>query len=818
MSLAERGSFRTECAVACFAACAFTAAARAQGVTRDNYYDFLPPAPRIVAQSRASALLHLYGDSADRAYRDVDPADGVDDARERRLLQLAEQFSPLMRRNNFSVPRDPITMLGTHPLLHVDTWQDSRRVRSDSVDLGAHGELKGDARLGTLFREFDPRTRRVGFERPEGTPERILFIDLPGDGPESWRAAYAALNPHTATRLFVHPFVHEHAEMPGSRRYELIFQYWFFYPFNNAVNTHEGDWEHINVSVTTLARAQSAVPARQVEALLSADDIGRAIAANEPLTLDSLVIGAVDYYFHQYFTTLDYIALAATDSGAGRVAPADRRYFWEDIDFVREAVRVRLAYAGGRLATHPIVFIGGNNKGPDELTAFRPKFGGALKRNSGASYPFSGTWQTVGPLDVTETVNGAVVPRLRAGTSAETPWHELIEDDDYVVFRAADIQLLPDWERLQELLEQSEAARRAWSWFVLPVYQGFPASPSLGSGLIKHVDFGNTAPMSPAYQSAWNRVRSSVDYNVFALRVLRIPISPTTPWATLRTGWGFWNVPFAVWGLLPGYNVVLMEAMPWAAGAMNIVRIPPPRTFSSGHLPRRFTTEGQGMFTQFGGHDFARLLPQGEHPIVSRFLQAHPGAYANNASYRRRQNNGPRLWFNLYFSDRFSVENTFSWSATDLSYEIDEATQQPIATVSGALLVRELTGGFRYDLASFADESVQLYTRAGYGWTWYSLSNLRLDAAVMDSAGGHGGYYPPLMPSRHWLPNSYYGGAGIEVFSPRHMWLFHRLGYGARLELSGVLHTLKFGDSEVAGRDRGTVRRGDAALSLLFGW
>ena len=32
---------------------------------------------------------------------------------------------------------------------------------------------------------------------------------------------------------------------------EYIIQYWFFYPFNDFVNNHEGDWEHINVVITS---------------------------------------------------------------------------------------------------------------------------------------------------------------------------------------------------------------------------------------------------------------------------------------------------------------------------------------------------------------------------------------------------------------------------------------------------------------------------------------------------------------------------------------------------------------------------------------
>lgn len=80
----------------------FAAVAQAQKFTRDNYYDFIAPTPRIVSQTEASKRLSLYGDPG----KDLDPADGVDDQRYERLLELAARFSPVLRRNNFSVPRD----------------------------------------------------------------------------------------------------------------------------------------------------------------------------------------------------------------------------------------------------------------------------------------------------------------------------------------------------------------------------------------------------------------------------------------------------------------------------------------------------------------------------------------------------------------------------------------------------------------------------------------------------------------------------------------------------------------------------------------
>ena len=79
------------------------------------------------------------------------------------------------------------------------------------------------------------------------------------------------------------------------------------------------------------------------------------------------------------------------------------------------------------------------------------------------------------------------------------------------------------------------------------------------------------------------------------------------------------------------------------------------------------------------------------------------------------------------------------------------------------------------------------------------------------------GYLPPLLPARHWWPNTWYGGAGVEVFSPRQYWLLGRLGYGLLAEFTELFNKLAFDDAQ---SDRGdvTARRGDLAFSLVFGW
>ncbi|HUG40157.1 MAG TPA: hypothetical protein VMM12_06725, partial [Longimicrobiales bacterium] len=66
-----------------------------QTIGRDNYLRHLPAMPRLVAQTEASARLHLYGDPADLGYRDEAPVDGIDDTRGQHLLRIATRFAPI---------------------------------------------------------------------------------------------------------------------------------------------------------------------------------------------------------------------------------------------------------------------------------------------------------------------------------------------------------------------------------------------------------------------------------------------------------------------------------------------------------------------------------------------------------------------------------------------------------------------------------------------------------------------------------------------------------------------------------------------------
>lgn len=78
------------------------------------------------------------------------------------------------------------------------------------------------------------------------------YVDVPGSGqgqaPLSWRGRWRAIqkNDEPATAAYP-PTQHVHGFWLNRKQGLLALQYWFFYPFNDWVNVHEGDWEHIVV-------------------------------------------------------------------------------------------------------------------------------------------------------------------------------------------------------------------------------------------------------------------------------------------------------------------------------------------------------------------------------------------------------------------------------------------------------------------------------------------------------------------------------------------------------------------------------------------
>lgn len=81
--------------------------AQGQEIPRDEYLRYLSlKSPEIVRQTEANAELHIFGNTADPAYQDTSPVDGIDDSRHKVLLALAVEFAPYLVLNSTMIPMD----------------------------------------------------------------------------------------------------------------------------------------------------------------------------------------------------------------------------------------------------------------------------------------------------------------------------------------------------------------------------------------------------------------------------------------------------------------------------------------------------------------------------------------------------------------------------------------------------------------------------------------------------------------------------------------------------------------------------------------
>src|SRR5207247_815649 len=116
---------------------------------------------------------------------------GLAPERMRRLGEIAERFSPLIRRNNFSVPRDLDAIFGPRHPLNVDLWRGGHLVRADTIyldgdavhpivlqgrDTASPPASAADARLTQLIAARGPRGMTSLISDADGDLDQVLFF------------------------------------------------------------------------------------------------------------------------------------------------------------------------------------------------------------------------------------------------------------------------------------------------------------------------------------------------------------------------------------------------------------------------------------------------------------------------------------------------------------------------------------------------------------------------------------------------------------------------------------------------------------------
>src|SRR5260370_20902684 len=113
---------------------------------------------------------------------------------------------------------------------------------------------------------------------------------------------------------------------------------------------------------------------------------------------------------------------------------------------------------------------------------------------SHASYPLPGLYKDIGPTGPLEEITHGVDFHEVVADSARGALDRVIRFDD-----PAKIELVPDWEPVWPLVLSDPGVRREWSWLVLPIQWGYPATKSPFAGVLKHVDTGNLSPRRPSH-------------------------------------------------------------------------------------------------------------------------------------------------------------------------------------------------------------------------------------------------------------------------------------------------------------------------------
>jgi len=176
----------------------------------------------------------------------------ADNAGAASALSAADEASPalqaLARRFNPAVALPDTD--GPWPVDVAYTWSTGADLRARTVTAGGgtandHVALSG-ARLGHEpwgdLPTRDAKGRAIQY-----------WVDAPGNdapspsGRTSWRERWRAIAGDDPAHSTFPPTEYAHAFWLDHAHDRLAIQYWFFFPFNEWINHHEGDWEHVQV-------------------------------------------------------------------------------------------------------------------------------------------------------------------------------------------------------------------------------------------------------------------------------------------------------------------------------------------------------------------------------------------------------------------------------------------------------------------------------------------------------------------------------------------------------------------------------------------
>lgn len=781
---------------------------RGQEIPRDEYLRYLPlKYPKIVRQTEANAELHLFGNTEDEAYQDTEPVDGIDDRRNKVLLDLARQFSPLLVLNSTLVPMD-FRLFMEHEkvcFLSIDKWNISseppKRVGSETINwqLILHPTSESgfrtsaadieDRRLLCLLEEFDPFTPgaayRSGAVGPGSTEHKVMFFDFPGDGEETWKQEYVnkvskALPEayEDFVKVFVHPFVESvNSSDDRTRGYEFVLQYWFFYPYNDGFNNHEGDWEHINVSIKPLDKLHEP---------LCESDVCRILTEGVPSNTapDRLVIQKVDYYFHHKVMTLDYTrpnVYQPRDKWNTELENTKEEH--KDEEWIWKQIRKRAYWDKDekRINTHPIGFIGGDNVGVDQL--LKPP--GDSNRVSNGTYPFRGLYKNVGQGGAAEQMSPSF-DHQKAFADVNNPKRYVFKEGyrrgGVVEFVSpGKIEIIPDGERVVKLVKENAKARRDWAWLVLPIRWGYPATESPFAGIVSHTDLGNISVLGPSYNAGWNRSGDASGFQRYFPHIFNLRFR--LDWQDdFANSLGYLNLPVSLLTTMPPLDVS------WRT-ISRISKLPNPIFYFGDYIPYRFLSWVLlGVRYMSVDPIFLRIAmnPTQLDDLDYRWMNAvhYGGPLVGNWMLSVKN---PAMFhgaITLHLGERFVSQNSLHRGKPTIIYGRRLRDIGRVFQISANLDFWEYSGSLRYNLTT---GSFMVFAKGGYGLSCYRLENVSTDGVPLPQSDSPWFNLPNLRRPSTLLPNTLHFGGGVEWVPFRNL---NRPEFGIQVEALVYTHYL----------------------------
>jgi opacity protein-like surface antigen len=209
---------------------------------RGQYLDVIRPDRRPPLVGERDQADSLFGPAA-ASLR----GDGIAESHRAGLEALVRRFAPsLVLPKGDNVRRDGqrLQLLPVDPALLADT------LRIDRIAAAPYG-LRNSADLA--YRDASPESLATLVTRSAeylSHPDELetAYFDFPGENPRQWWDAYAALRTGPDSLAWREPVVFAHPFLDGAGG--VFIQYWYFYPFNDYIGNHEGDWEHVGVGVS----------------------------------------------------------------------------------------------------------------------------------------------------------------------------------------------------------------------------------------------------------------------------------------------------------------------------------------------------------------------------------------------------------------------------------------------------------------------------------------------------------------------------------------------------------------------------------------